>query len=48
MAILVGLSWLLYWGLVDVFKVDPLKSALVTAVVFVAIGLLVERPWVRK
>lgn len=40
--VLVGLSWLLFWLLVDVFNIESLKAALVTAIVFILIGLLYD------
>lgn len=47
--ILVGISWLLYWALIDVFRVDSLKAALVTGIVFVVVALLLEHnPWPRR
>lgn len=47
--VLVGLSFLVYWLLQEVFTVAPLKAALVTGLIFVILGLLVgERPWDRK
>lgn len=38
--IAIGLSWVLFWGLVDVFNVEILNAALATGIVFVALGLL--------
>lgn len=47
--ILIGLSWLIFWLLVEVFTVAVIKAALVTALVFIILGLLNgERPWERK
>lgn len=40
--VVVGCSWVLYWLLVDTFNLDSLKAALVTGVVFIIAGLLVE------
>lgn len=49
MSILIGVSWLFYWALIDIFNINDLKAALVTAVVFIIVGLLYDyRPWVRK
>lgn len=38
----VGLSWLVYWLLVDVFTVDNLKAALATGLIFVILAVLAE------
>lgn len=47
--VVIGISWILYWALIDVLAVAPLKSAIITGVVFVLLGLVLgERPWVRK
>lgn len=40
--LIVGLSWLVYWLMVDVFSVEAIKAALVTGLVFIILGLLVE------
>lgn len=40
--IFIGLSWLMFWLLVDVFDVELIKSALVTAIVFLILGLVFE------
>lgn len=40
--LIVGLSWLVYWLMVDVFSVETIKAALVTGLVFIILGLLVE------
>lgn len=40
--ILVGISWVLYWALIDVFGINALKAALVTGIVFVLLGLAYE------
>ena len=40
--LLIGLSWLVYWLLVDVFTVEALKAALVVGLVYIIFGLLVE------
>lgn len=46
--VLVGLSWLIFWLLVDVFDVEALKAALATGIVFLIMGLILgERPWNR-
>jgi len=37
--VLIGVSWLFYWLLVDTFKVESLKAALVTGVVFILVSL---------
>lgn len=38
--LIVGLSWLVFWLLIDVFNVETLKAALATGLVFVVLGLL--------
>lgn len=40
--LIVGISWLVYWLMIDVFSVETIKAALVTGIVFVLLGLLVE------
>jgi len=40
--VLVGLSWLTFWMLIDVFDVELVKSALVTAIIFIILGLLLD------
>lgn len=52
--LLIGLSWLLYWLLISVFVVEAVKAALIVAIVFILLGLLVEGapafkrlPWSR-
>jgi hypothetical protein len=42
--IAIGLSWILYWSLVDSFGIEALKATLITGIVFIAIGLL----WLYK
>lgn len=39
---LVGVSWLLFWLLVDMFNIESLKAALVTAIVFILVGLFYD------
>lgn len=47
--VLVGLSWLVFWLLVDVFSIEALKAALATAIIFIVLGLIWgERPWIRR
>lgn len=47
--ILVGVSWLVAWLLFVVFNVTLEHTFLVTALVFIILGLLVgERPWNRS
>lgn len=38
----IGLGFLLDWVLMTVFNLEVMKSALITAVVFIILGLLVE------
>lgn len=40
--LIVGLAFLVDWLLQDVFTVEAVKAALVTGIVFVLLGLLVE------
>lgn len=40
--LVVGLSWIVFWLLQDVFNVEEIKSALVTALVFIILGLVME------
>lgn len=42
MSILVGVSWIVFWTLIKVFKVEALDAALVTGVAFVLIGLVFD------
>lgn len=47
--LIVGLSWLVFWLLADVFTVELLKAALATGLIFVILGLLVgELPVIKK
>jgi hypothetical protein len=38
----IGLAFLLDWLLIQVFTLDVVKSVLVTAIVFILLGLLTE------
>ena len=40
--ILIGISWLLYWALIDWLNIVNLKAALITGVVFVIAALVFE------
>lgn len=40
--LVIGVSWVVFWLLQDVFNVEEVKSALVTALIFVIVGLLTE------
>ena len=47
--VLVGLAFLVDWLQVQVFNVDIVKSLLITAIIFILIGLLLgERPFVDR
>jgi len=47
--VLIGLSWLVSWLLVDVFNVELVKTILTTAIIFIVLGLILgERPWERR
>lgn len=39
--VVIGLSWLVFWLLIDVFNVETLKAALATGLMFVILGLLI-------
>ena len=43
--LLIGVAFLITWLLIQVFTLDPTKALLVTAVIFLILGVLVERPW---
>lgn len=46
--VLVGLAFLVDWLCLEVFNLTDVKSALITALLFIIVGFLVgERPWVR-
>lgn len=38
----VGLSWMVYWLLVNIFNVVEIKAALTTGLLFLVFGLLLE------
>lgn len=40
--LIIGLSWLVFWLLQDVFSVEEIKSVLVTAIIFIVLGLITE------
>lgn len=40
--LLVGLSWLTFWLLIDVFSVELTKAALATAIIYLVLGLLLD------
>lgn len=40
--LIIGLSWLVFWLLQDVFNIEEVKSALVTAIIFIVLGLITE------
>lgn len=40
--LVVGISWLLFWLLINVFNVVVDKAALITAIIFILAGLLLE------
>jgi len=48
--VLIGISWLVFWLLVEVFTVTLMHAALATALIFIVLGLLVEGvpPWERR
>lgn len=47
--VLVGLAFLVDWLLQQVFALTELKAVLVTAIVFIVLGLLLgERPFVKN
>lgn len=47
-----GISFILFWGLVQAFKVELLTAALVTGIIMILLGLLLGEanagwPWKR-
>lgn len=40
--LIIGLSWLLFWLLVKVFETEITKSALITAIVYLILGVMLE------
>ena len=40
--LIVGISWLVFWLLIDVFNVDVLKAALINGLIFTLLALLIE------
>lgn len=42
-----GLAFLTFWLLQSVFSLDTLKASLVTAIIFLIAGIILERPWVN-
>lgn len=47
--VLIGLSFLVTWLQVQVFTVELVKALLVTALIFIILGLVLgERPWNRQ
>lgn len=46
---IVGVAFLLFWIIVEVFVLTIAKAALMTAVIFLILGLLMnERPWEKR
>lgn len=45
--LLVGVAFFVFWLLMDVFNVATDKAALVTAIIFIIVGLFFGRPWER-
>lgn len=44
--IVIGVAFLVDWLLMQVFSLNDLKAALVTAIIFIVAGVLLgERPW---
>lgn len=37
--LMIGISWLLYWLLIEIFSVEALHAALAVAIVFIVLGL---------
>lgn len=47
--IIVGVSWVLFWALVEAFKLEIVTAAIVTGVAFILLGLVLgERPVFEK
>lgn len=46
--LVVGVAFLVFWLLFDVFAVVMAHAALATAIIFIVIGVLAgEKPWAR-
>lgn len=49
MTLLIGVSWFVFWLLIDVFSTTAdtivAKGALITAILFILVGLIVDRTW---
>lgn len=43
--LLIGITFLLFWLLQVVFVLDEIKAALVTAIIAILIGLVIDHPW---
>lgn len=39
---LIGVSWLVFWLLVDTFDVESLKAALATGLIFLVLGIFLD------
>lgn len=47
--VLTGLAFLVTWLEVQVFNLDIVKSLLVTAIIFIVLGLIMgERPFINR
>lgn len=40
--VVIGLAWIVFWALLEVFAIAVIKAALVTGIIFVVAGLLLE------
>lgn len=54
MYLITGLAFLFDWLLIKVFEVELVKSLLITAIVFIIVGIILEgypnltkRPWLK-
>jgi hypothetical protein len=47
--VIVGLAFLITWLFMILFAIEVSKAILVTAILFIVVGLLLgERPWERR
>lgn len=42
MLFIIGISWLVDWLLIAVFALNGVKAALVTGIIFLVVGLLID------
>lgn len=39
---LIGLSWIVFWMIIQVFAVELIKAALIVGIIFLVLGLLID------